>query len=216
MNFVFVLNGGFDREYDLEFFKNYQYIICIDGGYVHFQKLKLGIKPDFIIGDFDSIGNMDIKKQNQEKTKVIYKDNQDETDAEFALKYILKTFSDKKINKLDFIYSISTSRFDHSLCNTFLLKQIPENIKARMLSKTQEIFILRKEVIIKNRVGKTLSIIPITNVKGLEIKGCKWNLDNTDANFGFIGGISNIIEKNEAEISLKEGECVIIISYELE
>ena len=58
-----------------------------------------------------------------------------------------------------------------------------------------------------------MSVIPITNVKGLNIKGCKWDLENVDVSFGFIGGVSNIVEKENAEISLKEGECAIIISY---
>ena len=216
MNFIFILNGEVDQEYDLNFFQNYNYIICVDGGYIHFQKNKLNIKPDYIIGDFDSLGNVDIKNQSNEKTKVILKDNQDETDAEFALKYILKEYSDKNISIIDFIYSISTSRFDHSLCNIFLLKQIPINIKARMLTSTQEMFLLRNKVVIEDKAGKTLSIIPITNVKGLKIDGCKWNLENTDVNFGFIGGISNIIEENKAEISLKEGECLVVITYILE
>ena len=215
MNFVFILNGEFDKEYDLEFFKKYQCIICLDGGYNHYQKLKLNTLPDYIIGDFDSIGNIDIKSLNNEKTKVIFKDNQDETDTEYALKYILKEFADKKIKSIDFIYPISTSRFDHSLCNILLLKQIPSNINAKILTKYQEVFLLRNEVKIMDKIGKTLSIIPITIVKGLTIKGCKWDLENTDVNFGFIGGISNIIEKNCIEISLKEGECVVIITYEL-
>ena len=73
---------------------------------------------------------------------------------------------------------------------------------------------MRNKVNIKDKIGKTLSVIPITNVKGLTIKGCKWDLENSEANFGFIGGISNIVEKNNAEISLKEGECVIVISNE--
>ena len=213
MNFIFILNGELDKEYDLKLFQNYNCIICVDGGYIRFQKCKLNIRPDYIIGDFDSIGNIDIKNENNEKTKVIFKDNQDETDAEFALKYILKEFSSKNINRIDFIYSISSSRFDHALCNTFLLKQIPENIKARMLTKNQEMFLLRNKVTIENKVGKTLSIIPITNVKCLNIKGCKWNLENTDVNFGFVGGISNIIQENKVEISLKEGECLVVITY---
>ena len=62
-------------------------------------------------------------------------------------------------------------------------------------------------------MGKTLSIIPLTNIKNLSIKGCKWELENKNYDFGFIGGISNIIEKNEVEISLKEGECLVIITY---
>ena len=215
MNVVFILNGEFDKEYDLQFFQNYQCIVCIDGGYVNFQKLKMNIEPDYLIGDFDSMGDIDIKNIKSEKTKIVYKDNQDETDAQFAYKYISKELSYKNIKNIDYIYAISSSRFDHSLGNILLLKQIPSNINARILSKTQEMFLLRNKVIIIEKVGKTLSIIPITNVKGLTIKGCKWDLDNTDVNFGFIGGISNIIEKNNAEISLKEGECVIIITYEL-
>ena len=39
-----------------------------------------------------------------------------------------------------------------------------------------------------------------------ELNISKENMNNED---------SNIIEKNRAEISLKEGECVIIITYEL-
>ena len=215
MNFVFILNGEFDKEYDLQFFLKYQCIICVDGGYDHFEKLKLDIKADYIIGDFDSISNTDIKNQTMEKTKIIYKDNQDETDAEFALKYIFKEYANKDIKNIDFIYPISMTRFDHSLSNTLLLKQIPENINAKIITKTQEIFLLRNEVKIEDKIDKTLSIIPITNVKGLTIRGCKWDLENVDVNFGFIGGMSNIIKNNCAEICLKEGECVIVITYEL-
>ena len=215
MNVLFLLNGEFDKEYDLQFFQKYQCIICIDGGFINFQKLKLNIEPDYLIGDFDSLGNLDIKNIKSEKTKIVYKDNQDESDVEFGYKYIYKKFSDKNIKNIDFIYAASTTRIDHSCCNLLLLKQIPLNINARILSKTQEIFLLRNKINIKEKVGKTLSIIPISKVKGLTIIGCKWDLENTDLDFGFIGGISNIIEKDNAEISLKEGECVIIITYEL-
>ena len=215
MNFIILLNGTFEKEYDENFFKNYNKIICIDGGYEHFLKLKLNIVPDYVIGDFDSISNFDDKLKNFDKNKVIFKDNQDETDTEYAIKFILKTYKNQEIKNIDFIYAVSTTRIDHLLCNIFLLKQIPLNINSKVITKTQEFFLLRNKTIIKDQVGRTLSVIPITNVKGLTIKGCKWDLDNNDLNFGFIGGISNIIEKDKAEISLKEGECIIVITFEL-
>ena len=215
MNFIILLNGTFEKEYDENFFKNYNKIICIDGGYEHFLKLKLNIVPDYVIGDFDSISNFDDKLKNFDKNKVIFKDNQDETDTEYAIKFILKTYKNQEIKNIDFIYAVSTTRIDHLLCNIFLLKQIPLNINSKVITKTQEFFLLRNKTIIKDQVGRTLSVIPITNVKGLTIKGCKWDLDNNDFNFGFIGGISNIIEKDKAEISLKEGECIIVITFEL-
>ncbi len=215
MNFIFILNGEFDTKYDLNFFNNYSKIICIDGGYLNFQKLNLNLKPDYIIGDFDSIGKIDIINQNTDKPKVIFKDNQDETDSEFAVKYILKNYSNNDIKNIDFIYAVSTSRIDHLFCNAYLLKKIPININSKIITKYQDIFLLRNSINIKEKEGKTLSVIPITNVKGLTIKGCKWDLENTDLSVGFIGGISNIIEQNLAEISLKEGECIIVITYVL-
>ena len=215
MNFIFLLNGDFDKEYDINFFKKYNRIVCIDGGFEKFLKLNLNIEPDYIIGDFDSINNMDSKTKNIDKKKIIFKDNQDETDTEYALKYILKNYSNEQIKSIDFIYSASTSRIDHLLCNILLLKQVPLNINSKIITKTQEIFLLRNKVDIIGHVGRTLSVIPITNVKGLTIKGCKWDLDNTDLNFGFVGGISNIVDKDDAEISLKEGECIIVITFEL-
>ena len=215
MNFIFILNGEFDTKYELNFFSNYNKIICIDGGYLNFQKLNLNLKPDYIIGDFDSIGKIDIINQNTDKPKVIFKDNQDETDSEFAVKYILKNYSNNDIKNIDFIYAVSTSRIDHLFCNAYLLKKIPININSKIITKYQDIFLLRNSKNIKEKEGKTLSVIPITNVKGLTIKGCKWDLENTDLSVGFIGGISNIIEQNLAEISLKEGECIIVITYVL-
>ena len=215
MSFIFLLNGDFDKEYDINFFKNYNYIICIDGGYEKFLKLNLNIEPDYLIGDFDSIANMNEKTKNLPKNKIIFKDNQDESDTEFALKFILNKYTKEKISNIDFIYATSTSRIDHMLCNMLLLKQVPLNIESKIITKTQEIFLVRNKVEIKGHANRTLSVIPITNVKGLTIKGCKWELDNVDLNFGFIGGISNIVEKDPSEISVKEGECIIVISYEI-
>ena len=212
MNFIFLLNGDFDKEYDMTFFQKYNCIVCVDGGYDKFLKLNLNIQPDYIIGDFDSISS---KIKNVDKNKVIFKDNQDETDSEFALKFILKQYSKEKINIIDFIYSISTSRVDHLLCNALLLKQIPLNIKSKIITKDQEITLLRNKIDIFGKKGKTLSVIPITNIKGLTIKGCKWDLENTNLNFGFIGGISNIIDKDNAEITVQEGECIIVITFNL-
>ena len=215
MSFILLLNGDFDKEYDINFFKNYNYIVCIDGGYEKFLKLNLNIEPDYIIGDFDSISKMNEKTKNISKNKIIFKDNQDEGDTEFALKYILKTYPNEKIKNIDFIYAASTSRIDHLFCNMLLLKKVPLNINSKIITKTQEIILVRNKIVIIGHSSRTISVIPITNVKGLSIKGCKWEFENVDLNFGFIGGISNIVEKDPSEISVKEGEIIVIISYEI-
>ena len=154
ISFIFILNGDLDKEYDISFFKNYNYIVCIDGGFEKFLKLNLNIEPDYLIGDFDSIANMEEKTRKFPKDKIIFKDNQDEGDTEFALKYILKKYSNEKIKNIDFIYATSTSRIDHLFCNTFLLKQVPLNINSKIITKTQEIFLVRNKVEIKGHAKK--------------------------------------------------------------
>ncbi len=210
MRFIILLNGEIDQQYDISFFKNYDYIICVDGGFNHFSNLNLDIEPNYIIGDLDSI---DIKKHNIEQNKIIFKDNQDELDSEFAIKFILNKYKVENIDSIDFIYATSMNRMDHVFANILLLKKVPNLISSKIITKYQEFFLCKKLCYIHGKLGKTLSVIPLTNIKELNIKGCKWELENKNYDFGFIGGISNIIEKNNVEISLKEGECLVIITY---
>ena len=63
-------------------------IIACDGGVRHLQKL--GIKPDVIIGDMDSIEPAQLASYSAQGVKIIkYPANKDFTDTELALDYAL-------------------------------------------------------------------------------------------------------------------------------
>ena len=109
------------------------------------------------------------------------------------------------------IYCISNERIDHLLGNILILKRIPNSIQSKIITKNQTIYYLKNNIEINNKKGKTLSIIPMTDVEKIKSEGLKWKLDSINLNFGFVGGISNIIEENNAKISLKKGECAIIV-----
>ena len=51
----------------------------------------------------------------------------------------------------------------------------------------------------------------MTNVEKIKSEGLKWKLDSVNLMFGFVGGISNIIEEDKVIISLEKGECTIIV-----
>ena len=208
MNILLILNGSFETEYTKDFFDLYDKIICIDGGYSNLKKLNLNIIPDLIIGDFDSIKEIE-DLNNFPKEKKIYKDNQDETDIEFAIRMIISKYNN--INELDMIYCISNDRIDHLIGNILILKKIPNSIKAKIITKNQTIYYLKNYLEINNKKGKTLSIIPMTNVEKIKSEGLKWKLDSVNLMFGFVGGISNIIEEDKVIISLEKGECTIIV-----
>ena len=208
MKILLILNGIKEANYSKDFFQSYDKIICIDGGYSNLKELNLDIKPDLIIGDFDSIKEIEDLNSFSNECK-IFKDNQDETDIEFAIKILLSKYNN--INELDMIYCISNDRIDHLLGNILILKRIPNSIKAKIITKCQTIYYLKNNIEINDKKGKTLSIIPMTDVEKIKSEGLKWKLDSINLNFGFVGGISNIVEENNAKISLDKGECAIII-----
>ena len=207
--FLLILNGFNQGIHSKTLFSQYDYIICCDGGFNILKEKYSSIEPNLIIGDFDSIINKDELK-NFPENKIIFKNNQDETDAEFALKHILKNYSN--INCIDFIYSISLDRIDHTLCNILLLKQIPLNVNSKIITLNQEIYLIRNKIEFLNKKNKTVSIIPLTFVENIKTNGLKWELNNVNLQFGFIGGISNIIEKDNASICLNKGECIVILN----
>jgi thiamine pyrophosphokinase len=183
-------------------------VICVDGG---LNALSNGVIPDAIVGDFDSAVQKKIeffKEKSNGKSQIIFKDNQDVSDLLFALEFSLKEY---KPNNITIINAISTDRIDHTLCNILLLKKIPIYIDAKIITKTQTIILVRKEIIINDRLGKTLSIIPITNCKNVNTNGLKWNISNVNIPFGFINGISNIITSNNSKIMIEQGEILVVV-----
>ena len=178
-------------------------IVCVDGG---LNSLPAAITPYAIIGDFDSI-NKSLLQHFKEKSNIIVKNNQDESDLSFALKYCIKQY---KPEEIIITGAISADRFDHSYCNTLLLKQIPKNISAKIITKTQEIYFVDKKICFSNQIGKTLSIIPLKNCEHIKTSGLKWEI-NGDLQFGFVNGISNIIISNQSSIAINNGEILAIL-----
>jgi thiamine pyrophosphokinase len=207
MKLLFIANGKVGKNVSKTFFKYYDKIICVDGGLNNLYFIDENIIPDYIMGDLDS-AKKSLLEKFKDKSVIIKKDNQDETDLLFSINYFLKNFFN--ITEISIFCGVG-NRLDHSLCNMLLLKKIPDKINSKIIGSHEEIFLLRDKLRIKDKKNKTISIIPLTNIKKINCCGLKWKLDNIDLNFGFINGISNIINENDIEITLVEGECLVLI-----
>ena len=73
-----------------------------------------GIKPHISCGDFDSINNEQISKVKNYSKNYFVKDNQDETDTDFALKNIIKLYPE--ITKIN-LFGATGKRLDHFFGN---------------------------------------------------------------------------------------------------
>ncbi len=186
--------------------KEYSTIIAADGGVLLLEEL--GVTPDVLLGDFDSITEDKISYYQKNNVKIIkYPKEKDETDGELALKYCKK-------NNLDNIVIIGAQggRLDQQLGNIFLIEYAYyHDIKAVIKDPGLEMGLIIHKKIFNNCKGKYLSLIPLSKqVSGVSIKGCKYSLNDELLYRYKTRGISNLITKEMAEVSLNEGILIYL------
>jgi thiamine pyrophosphokinase len=181
-------------------------VICCDGGARNFQYL--GIKPDVIIGDMDSIDPAQLASYSDQGIKIIkYSANKDFTDTELALDYALDLNPDAI-----FIWGALGGRVDHTLANVFLLcKGQEKGINTYLIDEYGEAFVLDKKAVFINEAGKTVSLLALSpRVTGITLKGFLYSLEKSTLKMGETRGVSNIINEDRASISVRSGKLLVI------
>jgi len=185
-------------------------VIAIDGGYQMCGKL--GIKPAVLIGDFDSL-NPDEKKQIEASgIKVIsHPQNKNETDTELALQYCLQN-GIKEVC----IYNTLDGRFDHALALVQnLLEAHLANIKCRIVSSSQIVFLLDERTKTDFPIGTILSLLAIfPSATFISSHGLLYPLDEITLFNWQSRGISNSVTEPEQTITLKNGTALAVVTLQ--
>lgn len=194
-----VANGQIDsREIIRPLILSHSRIVAVDGGLVHCKNMN--IKPDLIVGDFDSCPH-DLLKEYADTPKITLLKDKDETDLEAAIQEV----GAKKVT----LYAAWGQRIDHSLTNALLLSRYPG---MRIETEREIVFAIDKKVQLDVFEGQIVSLIPINGpVTGIDTHGLKWELGDGKFDENFIG-ISNICLRKKIQISVKKGVllcCVI-------
>jgi thiamine pyrophosphokinase len=185
-------------------------IIAADGGTRHCKSI--GITPNVVIGDFDSVDPNDIMYYQQAGVETTrYPTHKDETDLELALVFALN-------HKATHIYIIGAlgNRWDMTIANVLLAVHIRfSQLSIRLLDGLTEFAVLRGEshVDINDRSGDTLSLIPIGgDAHGITTHGLVYPLADETLFFGSSRGVSNIIISNQAQVIIRAGILLVCIS----
>ena len=198
MKVLFILNGEYNKKLE-SFLNNYDIVVAVDGGLNHLKNFT----PHYVIGDFDSIDKKLLENIN---SNVIFKNNQDESDFLFALKYITKKYSN--IENIDVICATG-DRIDHTICSIFTLINFDVNIK--IIGINENIYVLKNNTInLKTKINTTISIISLTDIKNIKSSGLKWEYNNNNLSLGFVNGISNLSTKENVLISVESGIILIV------
>ena len=184
----------------------YDYVIACDKGVLYAEKM--GIKPDIIMGDFDSYeGN--IPKCFEGIIVERHPVMKDDTDTMLAIKHALGKGYEHIV-----ITCALGGQMDHTIANIQSLAYIAEHGGVgEIISEKEHIMTLTGTVLLRRRDEFSLSLFSLTDkCEGLSIKVAKYNVDNITLTNKFPLGHGNSFVEDTVEISLKSGILLIVES----
>ena len=215
---VIFSGGRTDLVFAAEFMKDQKnaFLIAADRGLE--ALVSLGLRPNAVIGDFDSTSKETIDQVNSfEKeddiTVIRLNPVKDDTDTEAAVRFALE--NNKEPGDI-YILGGTGSRVDHILGNISILglgKDFGKKIILLDENNRIELLFEGRTILKEEAFGDFVSLIPFGDeVTGLTLKGFKYPLKNGVLK-GFNSlGISNEIVSKEAHISFDSGVLIMVQS----
>lgn len=181
-----------------------KYWCSVDSGLEYL--LEFEVIPIFCYGDMDST----TLSKNLSNVIYKYKESQNLTDTEFALKEIIKDFPNiETIN----IYGATGKRLDHFYANILLLSnELFKNIKINIIDDNNLIFYINSNVNIlkKIEIYKYISFIPIYENTIITIENAKYSINNLCLSLNRANATSNEFY-NSKPIKLLTNKPLIVI-----
>lgn len=199
-----ILAGARIEDYKLISLPEDCYVICADGGYHHAEKL--GVKPDVLLGDFDTLESLDGVNCEIQR----FKPEKDDTDTMLAVKLAFER-GFKEI----YLCGVLGGRIDHTIANIFILEYILNHGGVGyILNGSDEIMLMKAgNMTISRKQGFYFSLISVSNTCQVQsLDGVKYPIRNTTLTRDFPLGISNEIINDCCHISIKNGLLLIIFS----
>ena len=204
---IIIANGKSPTKNVINYFstKGFRTIICADGGANSARKI--GIIPDFIIGDLDSVA-LSTLKYFEKKSTIIQIKRQNDTDVEKCLKFAIK----KGFNEV-IILGVTGNRLDHTICNLGIVIKFFNKIKIHISAEDSFLSAYNKSVVIKSKINETISLYAFDEHTFISSKGLKYPLKNSNLAFGEKESTSNVATLEKIELKISGGIVFIIRDY---
>lgn len=182
------------------------YLIAVDGGLKHLEKLRLS--PDLIIGDLDSLDSHYLQNLERSSVEVLRFDPQkDDTDLALALRESIK----RGYRHIVIAFGLG-GRVDHLLGSLGLLEVAKaESIDIHFDDGTTRVFLFDDEIRLETKPQDLISLIPWRGDALVhETQNLAYPLRDEWLPFGTTRGVSNVALAEEIRVSLSKGELLII------
>ena len=176
------------------------FVIAADGGLEHTNKL--GITPNEVLGDFDSLGFAP-------EGANVFPVEKDDTDAMLAVRRGLE------LGYKDFVLygSLDGPRLDHTVSNFQTLQFLADRGATGYLAGLTTLVTVVKDGAIRFPAGTkgTVSVFCMgADAEGVTLEGLYYPLKNGTLTPGFPLGVSNHFTQQESRISVENGSILVI------
>ena len=193
--------------------KKEDFVIAADGGYAYCRQL--GVEPDLILGDFDSLD-----EENRRHVESVHQDHpgkvqilpvmKDDTDMLAAMKEGLK----RGFRNFDIYAAARGERLSHTIANIQCLNYLKEQgASGRLIEASETVLLLRNETITFEKGKKGFfSLFSLGDrAEGVTIRNMKYLLNEAMVTNAFPVGVSNEFIGEAGSITVKNGTLLVIL-----
>lgn len=178
--------------------RKYDRCVAVDGGLIHCHSMHL--RPDFMIGDFDSVAPKLLELYSDIPRKRFPTDK-DFTDMELAI----RSADEAGMKKIG-IFGAMELRTDHAVANLHLMRRYGKKVVIE--TERETLFMITGKHKLSCHPGQTVSLIPLGSpAVGVTTRGLKWELTGATMDTNFIS-LSNICLEDFFDIEIAEGDLI--------
>lgn len=178
-------------------------IICADGGYHHAERL--GIVPDIIIGDMDSLTADEVSVLEGRIAMKKY-EGQNDTDVEKAISYCLQnSISDIAL------FAVTGKLIDHEISNIMLLFRYAPHLRIRIFNSDSVLEAVTGKISRTTGAGARVSFYAFGSEIQVKTRGLKYQLPDEKLIFGKQESTSNLSVDDTIFFDVSGGYMLLIL-----
>jgi thiamine pyrophosphokinase len=180
-------------------------VICADGG--AYWAWELGIVPDVVIGDLDSLP-LAVRRALEEKGVAfsVYPAEKDDTDTQLAYR-LAQELGASEVT----VWGGVGSRLDHTLANICsAVKLVESGIRVSFEAPELTIYLVAGEATIPGEPGETVSVLALGGrAEGVNLEGFCYPLTDGVINGNWQYAVSNVIVQPNPVVRVKKGVVAV-------
>jgi thiamine pyrophosphokinase len=208
-----VVAGGVPDPADAALLDGVDLVVAADAGAAWLESI--GRLPDLLVGDLDSADPELVARLERAGVPIErHLADKDESDAELAVRRALRDGCDE----VTILGALGGQRLDHELANLLLLVD-PDVAGAtlRIVRGSTQVRALRGggRLQLDGAPGSWVTLLPVGgDADGTRTDGLRFTLDGERLRMGASRGLSNVVERAPASVSVERGTLLVIETAE--